>query len=67
MGAYEFQFCFGDLDDDNDIDLADLAELLGSYGETSGMSYYDGDLDDDGDVDLADLAELLGAYGDVCS
>ena len=67
MGAYEYEFCFGDLDDDDDIDLADLAQLLGNYGETAGMTYYDGDLDGDGDVDLADLAELLGAYGDVCS
>ena len=67
MGAYEFQFCFGDLDDDNDVDLADLAQLLGSYGETSGMTYHDGDLDTDGDVDLADLAELLGAYGTTCN
>ena len=25
MGAYEYQFCSGDLDEDNDIDLADLA------------------------------------------
>lgn len=66
MGAYEFQFCFGDLDDDNNVDIADLAQLLGSYGETSGMTYYDGDLDGDGDVDLVDLAELLGVYGTVC-
>ena len=66
MGAYEYQFCFGDLDDDNDIDLADLAQLLGSYGETGGMTYYDGDLDGDGDVDIIDLAELLGVYGTTC-
>ncbi len=67
MGAYEYQFCFGDLDEDNDIDLADLAQLLGGYGETSGMTYYDGDLDGDGDVDLADLAALLGHYGETCT
>ncbi len=66
MGAYEYQFCFGDLDDDDDVDIGDLAQLLGSYGETSEMTYYDGDLDGDGDVDLADLAELLGLYGTVC-
>ena len=66
MGAYEYQFCFGDLDGDDVVGLGDLAQLLGSYGEMSGISYYDGDLDGDGDVDLADLAELLGAYGDVC-
>jgi predicted outer membrane repeat protein len=68
MGAYEFGGggCFGDLDGDNDIDLADLAQLLGNYGETSGMTYEDGDLDGDGDVDLADLADLLGVYGTSC-
>ncbi len=58
--------CPGDLDGDDDVDLADLAELLGNYGETGGMTYEDGDLDGDGDVDLADLAELLGVYGEVC-
>lgn len=66
MGAYELQFCMGDLNGDGRVDLADLAELLGHYGETSGMTYEDGDLDGDGDVDLADLAELLGHYGDIC-
>ena len=59
--------CCGDLDRDNDVDLADLAQLLGSYGESAGMTYEDGDLDGDGDVDLADLAELLGVYGTVCA
>lgn len=56
----------GDLDFDGDVDLADLAQLLGNYGETSGMTYEDGDLDGDGDVDLSDLAGLLGNYGDTC-
>jgi len=67
MGAYEFGvFCPGDVNGDGRVDLADLAQLLGHYGETSGMTYEDGDLDGDGDVDLADLAELLGHYGDIC-
>ena len=56
----------GDLDNDGDVDLADLAELLGSYGTTSGATFYDGDLDTDGDVDLADLATLLSVYGTAC-
>jgi hypothetical protein len=56
----------GDLDFDNDVDLADLAQLLGHYGTTSGASYEDGDIDGDGDVDLADLAALLGVYGQSC-
>jgi len=58
--------CPGDFDGDNDIDISDLAQLLGSYGTTSGASYQDGDLDEDGDVDLTDLAELLGVYGTTC-
>ena len=66
MGPYEFQFCFGDLDDDGHVDFADLTALLAAYGETGGMTYQDGDLDGDGDVDLADLAELLGVYGTTC-
>jgi len=65
-GAAEDEFCFGDLDGDNDVDLADLAQLLGNYGMTSGATYEDGDLDGDGDVDLADLAALLAVYGTTC-
>ena len=57
--------CVGDLDDDGDIDIADLAQLLANYG-MSGMEPKDGDLDDDGDVDIADLAMLLSVYGTTC-
>ena len=59
-------FCQGDLDGDNDVDLADLAKLLSNYGATSGATYSDGDLDGDGDVDLSDLAGLLSVYGIAC-
>ena len=59
------QPCFGDLDGDNDIDLADLSQLLAHYGMT-GMTYEDGDLDADGDVDLSDLSALLSVYGTTC-
>jgi hypothetical protein len=52
-----------DLDGDGDVDLTDLAQLLGHYGTPNGATYEDGDLDGDGDVDLADLAELLANYG----
>ena len=58
--------CFGDLDGDNDVDLADLSQLLGHYGTTSGATYADGDLDGDGDVDIQDLSALLGVYGTNC-
>jgi hypothetical protein len=65
-GGFWFEFCFGDLDGDDDIDLADLAQLLANYGLTTGARYEDGDLDGDGDVDLADLAALLAFYGMIC-
>lgn len=58
--------CFGDLDFDYDIDLADLSQLLSNYGVTGGAVYEDGDLDEDGDVDLSDLSALLSVYGTTC-
>ncbi len=58
--------CFGDLDGDWDIDLADLAILVAHYGMIGGVPYEDGNLDCDGDVDLTDLAALLGVYGTGC-
>ncbi len=53
----------GDLDGDGDVDLTDLATLLGNYGMTSGATWEDGDTDGDGDVDLSDLSALLSNYG----
>ena len=55
----------GDLDGDGDVDLNDLAELLGRYGSCVGEPTYDSnaDFDDSGCIDLSDLAYLLGYYG----
>ncbi len=58
--------CFGDLDGDDDIDLADLSQLLAHYGMTGDVTYEDGDLDGDSDVDLSDLSALLAVYGTIC-
>lgn len=57
----------GDLDEDGDVDLSDLAALLANFGVTSGATWADGDLDGDGDVDLSDLAALLAVFGDGCT
>jgi glucose/arabinose dehydrogenase/plastocyanin len=54
----------GDLDADGDVDLSDLAELLGAYGTCAGDPGFNpaADFNDDGCVSLADLAALLGNY-----
>ncbi|MBU0617811.1 MAG: hypothetical protein KKI02_08850 [Planctomycetes bacterium] len=58
--------CPEDLNRDGEVNLSDLAQLLGGYGITSGAAHEDGDVDGDGDVDLSDLAQLLGMYGRSC-
>lgn len=59
--------CPADLDRDGDIDLANLAQLLATYGMNGGATCHEGDLNGDGSVGLADLAALLGAYGATCT
>jgi len=56
----------GDLDGDGDVDLADLAALLASYGACEGDPGFNpaADLDESGCVDLTDLATLLSHYGE---
>ncbi|MDZ4831483.1 MAG: hypothetical protein SGJ09_14950 [Phycisphaerae bacterium] len=49
----------GDLDQDGDVDAADLGVLLGSWGRCSGCA---ADLNGDNAVDAADLGILLGAW-----
>jgi hypothetical protein len=52
--------CPTDLDGSGDTDAADIAVLLGAWGDSRGAA----DLDASGAVDAADLALLLGAWGD---
>jgi hypothetical protein len=49
--------CTGDLDNNGDVNGADLAILLGGWGGAAG------DLNNNGTTDGADLAILLGAWG----
>jgi hypothetical protein len=58
--------CYGDLDGDREVGLADLQILLAHYGMMSGAVYEDGDLNGDGAVGLADLQGLLSVYGTSC-
>ncbi len=54
----------GDLDSDGDVDLSDLAIVLGDFGCTQPpAATCPGDADGDGDTDLSDLAEVLANFG----
>ena len=52
--------CPADLDGSGEVEAADLAELLSSWGPCGGCP---ADFDGDGDVDAANLAGLLSAWG----
>ena len=52
--------CPADFDGSSDVNAADLAELLSSWGPCVGCP---ADFDGDDVVDSADLAELLAAWG----
>lgn len=52
--------CTGDLDGSGAVDAADLAVLLGAWGDCAGCV---ADLDLNGTVDASDLAIVLGAWG----
>lgn len=52
--------CSGDLNGDDAVDAADLAQLLGAWGPNPGNP---ADFDGDGVIGAADLAVLLGAWG----
>lgn len=55
----------GDLDSDCDVDLSDLARMLGTFGLCAGDAGYfaSADLSNNGCVDLGDLALLLANFG----
>jgi hypothetical protein len=57
--------CQGDIDEDGDTDLSDLAALLGAYGSTPGDANWldNADTDDNGVIDVSDLAYVLANYG----
>ena len=54
--------CQSDLTGDGVTDLADLLQVLSSFGVDAG-----GDTNDDGVTDLADLLAVLAEFGEPCS
>jgi hypothetical protein len=57
----------GDSDLDGQVNVADLANLAGNFGATTGMLWINGDFDNNGNVNVADLADLAGNFGQSLS
>jgi len=55
--------CPGDVDEDGDVDSADLVTLLDGYGDGSLDADDREDCSRDGDVDVADLIGMLSQWG----
>jgi autotransporter-associated beta strand protein len=53
----------GDSDLDGQVNVADLANLAGNFGVTTGATWIQGDFDYNGSVNVADLADLAGNFG----
>jgi alpha-L-arabinofuranosidase len=53
----------GDSNLDGNVNVADLANLAGNYGKTSGGVWVGGDFDYNNTVNVADLADLAGNFG----
>lgn len=60
MGAYEFQSCLGDINNDGVVNVVDLLMLLFSFGPCEDCP---ADLDGSGVVDVLDLLTLIGNFG----
>lgn len=53
--------CHGDLDANDEVNVADLLILISDWGVCSGC---DSDMDENGTVNIADLLELISAWGE---
>lgn len=63
---YDRQPC-PDFDESGSVDLADVAILLATFGQSGLAPFAAGDCDGDGDVELDDLSLLLAEFGGDCS
>jgi len=55
--------CFGDLNNDNSVTVADLLLILSEFGCLSGCTT---DINNDGVTSVSDLLELLSVFGTTC-
>ena len=55
--------CFGDLNNDSSVSVADLLLILSEFGCTSGCTT---DINGDGLTTVSDLLELLSVFGTAC-
>ncbi len=55
--------CFGDLNNDSSVTVADLLLILSEFGCTSGCTT---DINGDGITTVSDLLELLSVFGTAC-
>ena len=64
-GSCEFESCDcpEDVNGDGVISVADILELLGQFGCTSGCTV---DLNGDGSTNVQDILILLAAFGTTC-
>jgi hypothetical protein len=51
--------CTGDVNNDSNVDVTDLLEVVGAWGESGGPA----DVNGDGIVNVADILEVVGAWG----
>jgi hypothetical protein len=60
--------CLGDIDGSGSVDLADLSDMLASFGLCVPFQGFNegADLNGNGCVDLPDLATLLANFGTSC-
>jgi hypothetical protein len=57
----------GDTDLDGHVNVADLANLAGNFGKSTGQLWINGDFDYNANVNVADLADLAGNFGSALS
>jgi autotransporter-associated beta strand protein len=55
----------GDSDLNGTVNVADLANLAGNFGASTGETWIQGDFDYNGNVNVADLADLAGNFGNT--